>query len=292
MGRKVFITSDMSSDERLIDVAAQDPLAALMWPWILTALDDWGRGEASPKRLKARVFPMNPGVTVDDIERALGLYADTGLLILYEVGGKRYMAVPSERWLRWQTHIRKVRRPGKDKMESDFPAPPSGEDGGAHESPRDPAGDTGAPGDPVPSPSPSPSPTDINAATTTARAREDDAPLPPGESDHEDLPPWLREVNRAYFEATGQHIVYGRDSPYLHQVRQIATLDQILRGIRRGAERKRRRPIRSFAYFVPIIQEIVEDDQARQEVAAGGEPVPGGDPADQERDFSALYIRG
>ena len=56
MGRTVYITSDMSSDENLIRVAEQDTKAALIWPWILASLDDWGRGEAKPREIKAKVF--------------------------------------------------------------------------------------------------------------------------------------------------------------------------------------------------------------------------------------------
>ena len=151
MARKVFISSSMSVDEKLIDVAEQDQTAALMWPWVLTVFDDWGRAEASVKKLKALVFPAMQNITYDVIESALTLYDAVGLIKLYEVDGKRYMAVPLEKWYKYQTHMnRKNRRPGADKLSSDFPAP--------QESPQIPTGPRGAPWCPVPSPSPSPSP--------------------------------------------------------------------------------------------------------------------------------------
>jgi len=139
----------MAHDERLIQVAAECPEAALLWPWLITYFDDWGRAEANTLRLKARLFPMNPLVTVELLDRTLELYARVGLIILYEHGGKRYMAIPATKWYKYQTHIRKNRRPGKDKMESDYPPPP-GEEQSA-ETPQIPAGNRGEERGPVPS---------------------------------------------------------------------------------------------------------------------------------------------
>jgi len=122
VGRKVFVTSDISIDERLITIAERDPLAALIWPWILTTLDDWGRAEAKPRKLKAKVFPCNDLITFESIETALRLYHEIGLIELYEVSERPYMAVPHDNWFKYQTHIRKDKRNVDD---SKFPAPPS-----------------------------------------------------------------------------------------------------------------------------------------------------------------------
>lgn len=121
MARKVYITSDMSVDEKLNAIAEDDPQAALLWPWLLTVFDDWGRAEANSRRLKAQVFPLNNMVTSDAIEAALTLYAQGGLILIYEVSGKRYMAIPQEKWFKYQTHIRGEKR-SIDK--SRIPAPP------------------------------------------------------------------------------------------------------------------------------------------------------------------------
>ena len=121
MGRKVFVTSDISIDENLIIVAERDPLAALIWPWILTALDDWGRAEAKPRMLKAKVFPCNVMITIESIETALSLYHDVGLIELYEVANKPYLSVSPDKWFKYQTHIRKDKR---NVDESKYPAPP------------------------------------------------------------------------------------------------------------------------------------------------------------------------
>lgn len=91
MSRKVYITSEMSIDERLLDVAEQDQLAALIWPWILTTFDDWGRAEAKPKKLKMKVFPGNEIVTVETIEAALNLYNKAGLIRIFKENGVPYI---------------------------------------------------------------------------------------------------------------------------------------------------------------------------------------------------------
>lgn len=150
MARKVFISSDMSNDERLIDVAEVDPQAALIWPWIITAFDDWGRAIASPKRLKSSIFPMIETVSSEIVEKSLNLYQIHGLIQLYEADGKPYMCIPAEKWYKYQTHMNRTnRRPGKDKMKSDYPDP--------QDPPQTPTGISGEMRGPVPSPSPSPS---------------------------------------------------------------------------------------------------------------------------------------
>ena len=120
MGRKVFVSSEISIDDRLVDVAEHDTYAALMWPWFLTALDDWGRAEANPKRLKAAIFPA---ISIDEevIAAAVRIYQRVGLLQVYESEGKLYMAVPRRRWFKWQTHIRSAKRVSDG---SRIPAPP------------------------------------------------------------------------------------------------------------------------------------------------------------------------
>ena len=151
MARKVFVSSDMAHDERLIEVAETLPEAALLWPWFVTYFDDWGRAEAHPKRIKAQLFPMNSLVTPELIEKTLRAYADVGLVILYEIDGKAYMAVPPEKWWKYQTHIHKSKR---ENDQSRYPAPPSADSLDSSRSSAESRGDARVF---VPSPSPSPS---------------------------------------------------------------------------------------------------------------------------------------
>lgn len=122
MARKAFVTSDMAHDERLFEVAENHPTAALMWPWMLTYFDDWGRGLASPRRIKSQLFPNVDMVTVTHVREALDAYAAVGLIELYSDAEHEYMAIPMSRWYKWQTHIR------ADKRENDrskFPPCPT-----------------------------------------------------------------------------------------------------------------------------------------------------------------------
>lgn len=120
----------MSIDVRLMSLGSEK--AALMWPWILLALDDWGRGEASPRRLKAQVFPMLDSLTIDDVAEALSSYSDSGLLVMYDADGKHFMAVPPVKWFRYQTHVRSAKRSSDEG--SHFPTPPKCPDSGPENS--------------------------------------------------------------------------------------------------------------------------------------------------------------
>jgi DnaD/phage-associated family protein len=123
MARKIFVSSDMSADEDLDVVAEESPMAALVWPWILTFFDDWGRAAASSKRIKNSVFPsdaLSELITTEFIDESLILYHKHGLITLYEDGGKRFMFIDPDTWFKWQTHIRKEKR---DNDNSKHPAP-------------------------------------------------------------------------------------------------------------------------------------------------------------------------
>lgn len=124
MGRKVFISSDMSTDPELDAVAETRPDLALLWPWFLTAFDDWGRAEANARRLKLKVFPMISTITAETLAEAIAAFADAGLIDWYVVHDHDYMAIPPEKWFRYQTHIHKSKR---DKDESRIPAPELGQ---------------------------------------------------------------------------------------------------------------------------------------------------------------------
>lgn len=110
-----------------MDIAQIDIKAGLIWPWLLTAFDDWGRADASCRRLKALIFPMMDAITPEDISNAINLYKQFGIIELYEADGKFFMAIESSKWFSYQTHIRSEKR---EKDGSRYPSPPSadGED--------------------------------------------------------------------------------------------------------------------------------------------------------------------
>lgn len=130
MARKRFVTSDMSIDEKIAEIAAENPVAALMWPWFITGFDDWGRMEAVPMKIKLSIFPAFP-YTPKDIEEAIDLYDKFGIVHKYEVDGKEYIAVEPEKYYKYQTYIRGSKR---EIDGSNCPPPPNPPWGNAKDS--------------------------------------------------------------------------------------------------------------------------------------------------------------
>lgn len=236
MSRKVFVSGEMSSDDRLIDVDAECPEVVLLWPWLLTAFDDWGRAEANAKKLRAKVFPIVSEVDVNRVEAALLAFDRVGLLHLYEVDGKRYMFVDPDKWFKWQTHIRKDKRTND---ESKIPAP------GASAKTRENAREISL----SPSPSPSPSP-----------SKESSRGQPPPIDAHPD--PELQKIEDAYRKAKGRMGTSPNDFSLIRQARDKWGAVLTLRAVARGAEGKKPGEIKSFAYFLPIIEEIAATAQS------------------------------
>ena len=82
------------------------------WAYLLTYVDDYGRGSADPELLKGFVFPRRKGVTEGTIQKTLAELATIGSVILYEVDGEPYLCFPN--WSEHQSVRNKV---------SKFPAP-------------------------------------------------------------------------------------------------------------------------------------------------------------------------
>lgn len=125
MSRKIYITSDMALDNRLMDIAETDQEAALIWPWFLTMFDDWGRTEADPRRIKAQTFPSFPGLTAQRIAAITDIFVEAGIIVRYHAKGKAYLCIPTDKWFQYQTHIRGEKR---NNDTSRFPAPPCADD--------------------------------------------------------------------------------------------------------------------------------------------------------------------
>ena len=81
---------------------------------LITHTDDEGRGEDRPKLLAAKLYPLVDDKTADDIDRDLDELEQVGLLVRYEVDGRRYYAIPT--FDDWQS----PRHPKPSK----HPAPP------------------------------------------------------------------------------------------------------------------------------------------------------------------------
>ena len=82
---------------------------------LIVSCDDFGRMDARPAILKAKLFPLRDRMTLKDIGDALQALADIGCVDLYEVGGKPYLCLPS-----WKVH-QTIRN-----KKSKYPAPEDG----------------------------------------------------------------------------------------------------------------------------------------------------------------------
>lgn len=86
-----------------------------LWLYLITYVDDYGRGSADPELLKGFVFPRRKRVSESDIHKALAELAGMGCILLYDVDGESYFCFPN-----WGDHQRIQTKKSK------FPAPEDG----------------------------------------------------------------------------------------------------------------------------------------------------------------------
>lgn len=84
-----------------------------LWAYLITYVDDFGRGSADPELLKGFVFPRRKNVTEATISSTLRELATLGLIRIYTVGGEPYLVFPN-----WEKHQNKRANVSK------YPAPP------------------------------------------------------------------------------------------------------------------------------------------------------------------------
>ena len=85
-----------------------------LWIYLITYVDDYGRGSADPELLKGLVFPRMKRVREQDIASALAELAGKGAILLYEVDGEPLFYFPN-----WREHQRIQTKRSK------FPEPPA-----------------------------------------------------------------------------------------------------------------------------------------------------------------------
>lgn len=69
------------------------------WVYLVTYVDDYGRGSADPELLKGFVFPRRKGLSEATIQKTLTDLATIGCIRLYEVEGESYFCFPN-----WSDH--------------------------------------------------------------------------------------------------------------------------------------------------------------------------------------------
>ena len=90
-----------------------------VWVYLITYVDDYGRGSADPELLKGLVFPRRKRLAESDIKKALADLAGMGCIRLYKVDGESYFCFPN-----WGKHQR------IQSKRSRFPAPDESENFG------------------------------------------------------------------------------------------------------------------------------------------------------------------
>lgn len=87
-----------------------------LWTYLLTYVDDYGRGSADPDLVKGFCFPRRKDVTAKSISAGFKELQNEGLVKIYRVGEEMYFCFPS-----WEKHQR------IQAKRSLYPEPPSSE---------------------------------------------------------------------------------------------------------------------------------------------------------------------
>lgn len=83
-------------------VAELSPYAFRTWVMLWTHLDDAGRGVDSPKLWAGKLYPLNDKMTEERVEKDLTELEERGLLVRYEVDGRRYLSAKVSSWPKYQ----------------------------------------------------------------------------------------------------------------------------------------------------------------------------------------------
>lgn len=84
------------------------------WHRLIVNCDDFGRFDARPSVLKARLFPLRDSLTYKNVVDALNRLASAGLIELYQVDGRPFLRVVT--WERYQRiRAKKSKYPAPDE---------------------------------------------------------------------------------------------------------------------------------------------------------------------------------
>ena len=134
-----------------------------LWVYLITYVDDFGRGSADPELLKGMVFTRRKTVTEKQIHEGIDRLASAGMINLYSVDGEPFLYFPN-----WADHQR------IQQKKSRFPSPDDAdpvENTGIHrESPWDTEDDRESPPESESNTNPNPN---TESESKRARARAD-----------------------------------------------------------------------------------------------------------------------
>ncbi len=106
-----LIYPDICASERVGSLGAK---GIATYCFLISAADDQGRLQGSPRRLKVVMLAFADDIGVDDIEQALAKMVEVGLVVRYEADGKSLIQLTD--WWEWQHGLRH-REPSR------YPAP-------------------------------------------------------------------------------------------------------------------------------------------------------------------------
>lgn len=117
MARRRYLTTDISLDERVNDLAVQyGDFAALLYTWMIPHAEDDGIIYASARRLLYMVVPMRRDINEGDIELALSGMDEFGLIEwMPEIS---QIAFPPETFYRYQTYVKPEKRRESPKCDT------------------------------------------------------------------------------------------------------------------------------------------------------------------------------
>lgn len=108
-----MLKNSISLNERVNGLSLH---SALLYTWMITHADDFGRMHGSAKRVRATVVPMRDDFPSDKVESCLREMQACGLLQRYEIQGEIYICFPS-----WDEHQTGLHKRTKSKIPDPIP---------------------------------------------------------------------------------------------------------------------------------------------------------------------------
>src|SRR5437879_156769 len=82
MGRRRYISTEISTDGRVGELARRNEFAALLYTWMIPHAGDDAAITADPDELLSKVVPHLRGRTPEDVHEAVALMVELGLVVL------------------------------------------------------------------------------------------------------------------------------------------------------------------------------------------------------------------
>ena len=113
MGRRRYISTDISLDEDVDAIAQVSDFAALLYTWMIPHVKDDAITTGSAKRILAEVMPLRRDKTTADVEAALELIESMGL---FELRTADSIYWPPDTFYKYQSYIQAKNRRSEDAI--------------------------------------------------------------------------------------------------------------------------------------------------------------------------------